>query len=47
MKLAKEMGLQLGTFTNIAFNLHIYEKDWEKALEVIDEYREYLPAQFR
>jgi thymidylate synthase len=38
MAMAKELGLRCGRFTNIALNLHIYERDVEAAETALEAY---------
>ena len=36
-KMAEELEMECGEFTNIALNLHVYEKDWTNAIKLLEE----------
>lgn len=36
MKMADELSIELGSFTNSAFNLHLYMKDYDMAVEYVE-----------
>ena len=38
-KMAEELKIFPGTFTNVALNLHLYESKWDKAIEVIKNWK--------
>lgn len=37
MKMAMEIGVELGTYTHVAGSLHLYERDYEKAHEILQQ----------
>ena len=39
-KMAQELGMSCRTFTNVALNLHLYESKWDKAMQVLDDWKE-------
>ena len=40
IKMAQELGMPCGTFTNVALNLHLYESKWDAAIRVTKDWKE-------